>query len=143
MGSPGETADDLRQDLELFRRVAPDRLLSFPMTYFPGTTIIETALETGDLTPAEVERLEHGYLEQLPVGGRLARNRTAYRQLRVQMGMIPLFGRWEKRLEPVARAAGRLPGSQVIPPLLLAANAARIGDWRFGYLVELALGGRD
>lgn len=143
MGSPGETEEDLRQDLALFRRVAPDRLLCFPMTYFPGTAIIETALQTGDLNPEDVRRIEHGHLEQLPAGGRLALNSTAYRQLRLQLGLIPLAGSWEQRLAPLARALGRLPGSGVLPPLLLAANAARIGDWRFGYLVELALGARD
>jgi len=143
LGSPGESADDRALDLKVFRKLNPDRILTFPLTFFPGTDMVRRAEEAGELTPQEREQLEHGYLEQSPVAGRLAQEAAAYRKLRIQMGMLSLFGRGERLLEPVASALSRTPGADLVNPLLLAANAVRIGDRKFGYLMKVALSGKN
>ena len=143
LGSPGEDAGDRALDLRTFREINPDRILTFPLTFFPGTDMVRRAEEAGELTSEERERLEHGYLEQSPLQGRLAVDAHAYRKLRIQMGMISLFGRFERVLEPLAGALANSPGAGLVNPLLLAANAVRIGDRKFGYLLHVALSSKN
>lgn len=143
IGAPGETAADRTKDLALFRDITPDRILTFPLTYFPGTDMIRKGLEWGELTPADVRAMDHGHLEQQPPNGRLAAEPRAYRKLLIQMGLIPFAGRHERKLEPVVDVVSRVPGSEVLQPLLLAANALRIGDHKFSYLLKVLAGARD
>ena len=143
LGSPGETEKDRALDLKVFRELNPDRILTFPLTFFPGTDMVRRAEEAGELSREERQRLEHGYLEQGPAQGRLAQHASAYRKLRIQMGMISLFGGGEKLLEPLAAVLARGPAAALVNPVLLAANAVRIGDRKFEYLVEVALGNKN
>ena len=59
------------------------------------------------------------------------------------MGMISLLGGGERLLEPLASVLARGPGAALVNPLLLAANAVRIGDRKFEYLVEVALSNKN
>ena len=143
IGAPGETAIDRDKDLALFRQIRPDRVLTFPLTYFPGTDMVRKGLESGELTAADVHAMDHGHLEQRPVNGRIAAEPQAYRKLLIQMGLIPFAGRYEERLEPLVDLVSRLPGSGAVQPLLLAANAIRIGDHKFSYLLRVLTGARN
>lgn len=143
IGAPGEGAADRKKDLELFRTIRPDRILTFPLTYFPGTDMVRKGLEAGELTEADVHAMDHGHLEQQPPNGRLEAEPRAYRKLRIQMGLIPFAGRHEERLEPLVDLVSRLPGSGAIQPALLAANAIRIGDHKFSYLLKVMAGARE
>ena len=139
IGAPGETVEHRRNDLELFRRLRPDRMLTFPLTYFPGTDMVRKGIEAGELTPQEVYNLEHGHLEQRPGQGRLSAEPQAYRKLLIQMGLIPLLGEREIKLERLVDAVARLPGTEILQPLALAANAVRIKDHKFSYLLKVML----
>jgi radical SAM superfamily enzyme YgiQ (UPF0313 family) len=44
---PGETEDDLRQTIELVRRIRPDDGYVSPLAYFPGTRLFEEAIANG------------------------------------------------------------------------------------------------
>ncbi len=44
---PGETEDDLRQTIELIRRIRPDDGYVSPLAYFPGTRMFEEAVSAG------------------------------------------------------------------------------------------------
>jgi anaerobic magnesium-protoporphyrin IX monomethyl ester cyclase len=143
IGAPGETAADRAKDLELFRKVRPDRILTFPLTYFPGTDMVRKGLESGELSAEDVHAMDHGHLEQQPVNGRLAAEPRAYRKLKIQMGLIPFVGRHEPKLEPLVDLVSRLPGSGAVQPALLAANALRIGDSKFSYLLKVMSGARE
>ncbi len=143
IGAPVEGPVDRRKDLELFRRLQPDRILTFPLTYFPGTDMVRKGLEAGELTAEDVHAMDHGHLEQQPLNGRLVAEPRAYRKLRIQMGLIPFAGRHERRLEPLVDLVSRLPGSGAIQPVLLAANALRIGDSKFSYLLKVMAGAKE
>ncbi len=139
IGAPGETASHRANDVAFFRQIAPDRLLTFPLTYFPGTDMIRKGLEAGELTAEDVYALEHGHLEQRPGHGRLSEEPRAYRKLLIQMGLIPLLGDREAGLEPVVDLLSRVPGTEVIQPLALAAQALRTRDHKFSYLLRVML----
>lgn len=44
---PGETKDDIRQTMDLIRRIRPDDGYVSPLAYFPGTRLFEDALAVG------------------------------------------------------------------------------------------------
>lgn len=46
---PGETEDDIRQTIELIRRIHPDDGYVSPLAYFPGTRLYEEAIERGSV----------------------------------------------------------------------------------------------
>jgi radical SAM superfamily enzyme YgiQ (UPF0313 family) len=46
---PGETESDIRQTIDLIRRIRPDDGYVSPLAYFPGTRLFETALARGDV----------------------------------------------------------------------------------------------
>jgi radical SAM superfamily enzyme YgiQ (UPF0313 family) len=143
VGSPGETSTDRERDVEMFRKLAPDRILTFPLTYFPGTDMVRKGLEAGELSAEDEHAINHGRLEQQPALGRLKAEPVKYRKLLIQMGLIPFAGNFEPALEPIVDKLARIPGSELLQPLLLAANAARIGDHKFNYLLKVAFGARN
>lgn len=143
VGAPGEGPSDRDADVELFRRVAPDRILVFPLTYFPGTDMIRKGLESGELRAEEVDAINRGHLEQNPALGRLRAEPAAYAKLKIQMGLIPLLGAGSARLDPIVEQVSKLPGAAALHPALLALNAARIGDHKFEYLLKVLTGARE
>jgi radical SAM superfamily enzyme YgiQ (UPF0313 family) len=46
---PGETEDDLRETIELIKRIRPDDGYVSPLAYFPGTRMFEEAVATGQV----------------------------------------------------------------------------------------------
>jgi len=58
LGTPGQTPQDVLDAVDFYEDAAPDRLNVYWLTYFPGTTILPTAVEAGDLTDEAVKTLE-------------------------------------------------------------------------------------
>jgi len=48
---PGETAEDIRQTIELVRHIHPDDGYVSPLAYYPGTALYKNALASGNTTP--------------------------------------------------------------------------------------------
>lgn len=46
---PGETEEDVRQTMDLIRRIHPDDGYVSPLAYFPGTRLFEDAVAAGDV----------------------------------------------------------------------------------------------
>jgi hypothetical protein len=143
VGSPGETSADRERDVVMFRKLEPDRILTFPLTYFPGTDMVRKGIEAGEFSLEDEQAINHGRLEQQPALGRLRAEPVKYRKLLIQMGLIPFAGGHEAKLEPLVSRIARIPGSEILQPLLLAANAVRIGDHKFNYLLKVAFGARN
>ncbi|MCP4872134.1 MAG: radical SAM protein [Proteobacteria bacterium] len=57
LGVPGQTAEELLDTIDFYVANPPDRLNVYWLTYFPGTTILDIAVQTGDLTEADVGAL--------------------------------------------------------------------------------------
>lgn len=143
IGAPGEGPGERQADVELFRRIGPDRILVFPLTYFPGTDMIRKGLESGELTKDEADAIDRGHLEQNPALGRLRADPKAYARLRLQMGLIPLLGARSAKLDALVDAVSTLPGAGALHPALLAINARRIGDHKFDYLLKVLTGAQE
>jgi radical SAM superfamily enzyme YgiQ (UPF0313 family) len=53
---PGETEDDVRQTIDLVRRIRPDDGYVSPLAYFPGTHLFEDAVASGSVDRAVFEK---------------------------------------------------------------------------------------
>ncbi len=60
-GAPSETEDDLEQGLALYNQINADRIMTFWLTYYPKTKIIDLAYQHGMLGDEEIQRIEEGY----------------------------------------------------------------------------------
>ncbi len=138
-GSPGENASDRAEDLTRFRALRPDRLLGFPLSYYPGTEMVRRGVESGDLTEQDVAALTQGRLVDTSTRGPLAEEPRAYRAQGLQLALIPLLGRREPAAAPWVERLAALPGSGALEPALVAANALRMRDRKFFYLLRLTL----
>ena len=66
---PGETEDDLVQMARFYNEHRPHLVKVLWLTYFPGTRILDHAVDEGLVTPAEREAIEHGRLGSSPARG--------------------------------------------------------------------------
>ncbi|MBC8017435.1 MAG: cobalamin B12-binding domain-containing protein [Verrucomicrobia bacterium] len=53
---PGETEDDVRQTIDLVRRIRPDDGYVSPLAYFPGTQLFEDAVASGSVESTVFEK---------------------------------------------------------------------------------------
>ncbi len=60
LGLPGEGPSDQRDAIAFYNEVRPARVIVHWMTYLPGTTALETAVEDGVLTQEQVDRVLDG-----------------------------------------------------------------------------------
>src|SRR6185503_15254503 len=60
IGLPGEGPLDQLAALRFYNEVRPRRVVAHWMTYFPGTTALEHAAQSGRLTEADVARILDG-----------------------------------------------------------------------------------
>lgn len=75
-GAPSETEDDLKQGLDLYSRIKPDRMLTFWLTYYPKTNIIQLAKERNILTETDVENIEEGNIGYAFKTGSIAKDKV-------------------------------------------------------------------
>ncbi|HIH14538.1 MAG TPA: B12-binding domain-containing radical SAM protein [Nanoarchaeota archaeon] len=61
-GAPSETEVDLKSSLELYCRTKPDRILTFWLTYYPGTEIIKIALDKNELSQEDINNANKGFI---------------------------------------------------------------------------------
>lgn len=81
---PGETDDDIRQTIELVRRIRPDDGYVSPLAYYPGTKLFKDAVTAGSVTPGIFADTGHAAIYVSPdtgdVSSRLLQELTKNRQ---------------------------------------------------------------
>jgi radical SAM superfamily enzyme YgiQ (UPF0313 family) len=82
-GAPSENEEDLRQSLQLYRKIKPEIILSFWLTYYPKTKIIEIAKNYGILSDKDIDNIDNGYIGYTHSTGSIAKDK------------IPLFNEYE------------------------------------------------
>jgi len=90
-GIPGDTRESQEEALLLYNRMRPAQITCFSIQHFASLPLAERAVESGDLTRGEVERLAHGEGIHL-MNGRLAMpaaKRRFYRPFYALMVILP------------------------------------------------------
>jgi len=70
---PGETEDDMRNTIELIKRIRPDDGYVSPLAYFPGTRLFEEAVDAGQIDRNVFEVSDHAAVYAIGEPGRNSR----------------------------------------------------------------------
>lgn len=132
-GAPSETEDDLKQGLDLYNRVKADRTLTFWLTYYPKTNIIDYAKSQKILLEKDIENIEEGYIGfTFDVGS-------------VSSGKTPTYARYELLFQLqslihndriyslLSRFLMLMPFKRLISRLIFFFNALKNNDVRILY----------
>lgn len=130
VGIPGDTMEIMHSAAKFYNELKPDRLLSYWLTYFPGTQIIETALEMGVITPEDKENIEAG------LGGALYGSKGVVRpdslkKYIILYSMVPLLPRGLVNFIVDKKLYKYIPSSYTISNMAIALNAIRKKDFFF------------
>jgi len=95
VGLPGEGADEQLDALRFYAAAQPKRIVAHWMTYFPGTTALDHARESGLLDNADVERILDGDVGPGYVfgGNKEYRDHEELRYLSGVFDLLPLLPR--------------------------------------------------
>ncbi|HOC91463.1 MAG TPA: radical SAM protein [bacterium] len=132
-GIPGDTEEKLMDAARFYNEMRPDRLLTFWLTYYPGTRIMKTALETGAITEKDRERIESGGAGHRYSGGGAGGLTPAMKRMPAVMALASIL---PKRMaarfldSPLRRL---VPASFAAHNILLFVNAIKIKDPFFMY----------
>lgn len=135
-GAPTESEEDLRESLELYSMIRPQRIHTFWLTYFPRMAILDKALEAGEISDRDIKDLERGYVGQCDFGGTVKRNVGMYLKYEFLCHFLSLVGYNNGVRRFLLRRKNLIPKSAVINKLLIILNAIKNGDIKFFYLIR-------
>ncbi len=136
IGLPGDTDEILRDAADFYCKLKPDRLLTYWLTYFPGTGIIEKGLECGHLTAEDVEKINAGYVNCLYGGNDRRRKKPSLRKFIVLFSLIPLFGASISKMLARENVFRFIPTSTFFTNIAIALNAVFKRDPFFLYNIK-------
>ncbi|HOX28158.1 MAG TPA: radical SAM protein [bacterium] len=139
IGLPGDTREKLEAAAEFYTEIRPNRLLTFWLTYYPGTRIMQIAQDAGTVSAADVERIESGMSGHRYSGGGASGIPKEILGFPVLFALIPIIGPVLTRLLLKSGLFKILPKSFAVHNLLLAFNALRIGDPFFIYNIRFSI----
>ncbi len=90
VGIPGDTHEMMCEAVTFYNELKPARLLTYWLTYFPGTEILKKATETGLMSEEEMARIEDGNIDCLydnPLKGAI----PLMEKFRVLFALIPIL----------------------------------------------------
>ena len=128
VGFPGDTPEIMRDAVVFYNELRPDRLLTYRLTYFPGTEIVKMAQEMNILTDADLTSIESGDMGNLYGRKGISRQRTVLGRFIVLFSLIPILPPGLIRFLLRKNRYRLLPRSIVLINLLLAVNAFRTRD---------------
>lgn len=129
VGLPGDTPEIMRNAVAFYNELRPDRLLTYRLTYFPGTEIVQMALEENILTDVDLRSIGNGDMGSLY--GRRGVTReygSTLGRFIVLFSLIPILPPGWIRFLLRKNLYRRFPGTSGLSNLLLAVNAMRIRD---------------
>lgn len=92
LGGPTETEEDMEKSLDLCRRIAPDRILTFWLSYYPNTEIIKIAEHAGDLSKADILKINEGHTQSPHSGGSVSKaKRKLYLKYETELQLLCLI----------------------------------------------------
>lgn len=135
-GAPSEAEDDLKQSLELYNKMKADRILTFWLTYFPETEIINHAKIYGELSDNDVNNIKEGIIGSIHDTGSVNQEMfNIYFRYQLLFQLRSLFHN-DRSYYYFSRLLLFLPFKGLIGKLLIMLNALKNKDAKFFYLLE-------
>lgn len=131
-GAPTEEESDLRKSLDLYKRIKPDMLLSFWLTYYPGTRIVSMAKKEGLLTDNDVKNINEGNIGFTHNMGSVDRKKIAlYKRYELLFELLTII-RNDKMYDILSRAIIFLPFKKFISlSIYLITGLCNFRPWIF------------
>jgi anaerobic magnesium-protoporphyrin IX monomethyl ester cyclase len=136
IGLPGDTPDMMLEAAIFYNELRADKLLTYWLTYFPGTEILRTGLSSGFLTESDIERIESGNEGCITSDSGVSRNDARLNKFRVLFSLIPVLP--PKLIDFIInkRIYRWLPGSGLAYNLIVAYKAIVSSDVFFLYYLR-------
>jgi len=139
IGLPGDTSENLRSAIALYNEMRPERLLTFWLTYYPGTEIMDKALEAGLIMQADKERIESGQGGHRYSGGGASGINAVLMRFPVFFALVPLLKPGTIRWLLKRNFEKYCPSFFAAHNILLFLNAVRTRDPFFFYNIKYFL----
>lgn len=124
-GAPGEDVADLDKSLELCKRIKPDMIQSFWLTYYPGTHIISLAKDKGILSDSDIKKIEEGNIGFTHDVGSVDYKRVPlYKKYELLFELVTIV-HGERTLKFIEHNAKLIPFKKMLSMLIYTFNGIR------------------
>ena len=137
-GAPSETEEDLKASFELLKKLKPDRILTFWLTYYPKTSIIAYARNNNVLSQREVENIEQGYIGFAHGTGAVNQKVEMYYKYEL-LFHLRSFIQNDKLFEAFSGLASLMPLKRLASRMIIVLNALANKDSKFFYLLRYVM----
>ena len=138
-GIPGDDIDRLHRAAEFYNELRPERLLTFWLEYFPGTKMVDIAIEKGLLTEEDKRQIEQGHVGFRYSGGGSKQIDEGMKKIVTFFSMIPLLPQSLVSKILKKKSYLRLPGVFWLNNIMLFLNAVKTRDPFFFYNLKFML----
>ncbi|MBN1304978.1 MAG: cobalamin-dependent protein [Anaerolineales bacterium] len=129
-GAPSETDQDILDGLEFYKQVKPDRIMTFWLTFFPRTSIIQKAKMKGTLTDEDIRMIDEGHSGFAHSTGSIrGEERKKYLEYEVLFQLTALFHN-EKHFRWAAKLARIFPFKKLATRVVFVLNAVKNRDFK-------------
>ncbi|MBI4100145.1 B12-binding domain-containing radical SAM protein [Candidatus Microgenomates bacterium] len=135
-GAPSETRSDLEKSLKLYNQVKVDRIMTFWLTFYPKTDIINFARRYKLISDKEINDIENGVIGFTHKTGSVdSKKVNMYLKYQILFQLRSLFHdnliySFSKRIVLI------LPSERLISKLIVFLNALKMNDAKFFYLLR-------
>jgi radical SAM superfamily enzyme YgiQ (UPF0313 family) len=139
MGAPTETVSDMNDSLDLLSAIKPDRLVTFFLTYYPGTEIVNIAQQNKTITSYQCNEIEQGIIGYTHSSGSIAKdNIDMYRTFDLKAHLRVLLST-DKVYNVLSHIASYLPCKGLLTSIVKLLVSLKIGNVRYSYYIRYIL----
>lgn len=138
IGVPDDSVESQMKAVSLYNEARPDRILSFWITYYPGTEILRIAREKGLVSEDDIQRIEDGETGHRFSGGSVSGPLLGpFRKINNLITLVPLLPYSAINFIGRKNRYRFIPGWIPLYTLLLFLNAVKMRDAMFFYTLKL------
>src|ERR1035438_3956486 len=139
-GAPTETEDDLKQGYDLYFKSKPDRILTFWLTYYPGTKILDYAIAESMISPKSKDLIAKGKAAGFAHStGSIEKESVArYKKYQLLFQVRSLIQN-DRACILVSRILVRMPMKSALNYLIVLLNSIKNRDVTAFYLIKYAV----
>ncbi|HIH24603.1 TPA: B12-binding domain-containing radical SAM protein [Candidatus Woesearchaeota archaeon] len=139
-GAPTETEEDLKQGYDLYFKAKPDRILTFWLTYYPGTKIIDYAMKDKLISINTKKRIDKGQYSGFAHGTGSVKNKkiAMYQKYQLLFQLRSLVQN-DRAYIILSRILVKMPLKGALNYAIVLLNSIKNRDVNAFYLIKYAL----
>lgn len=141
-GLPKETKVSHLESVNFYADLNPDKVVSNWLMYYPGTEMIEIALEHSLIDEEFIEKVHHGLISTTRHSGGAHFDRIKeYRRIHLLMYLIPILPAKIIRFFTKEKRYKIFPASFILIKIALLIDAVKMKDWKTWLYIKFAFQG--